>query len=710
MDKGKNIMQKGKDNRVSMILWGLYCLFLLLSLVLIIKICVLQFGWEPDQTLVRYFQPKRYRQVEKPERGAIMDCNGKLLAISIPMYNINMDCTVRKEEFALAKTARRRDSLENDWKAKAKALSRELPKVLAKDGKDADYYYNLIISNRESNLKGRKNVQITKNIDHETYLKLLELPLFNEGRFKSGLIKTEIDTRKYPYGSLAGRVIGDVRINREHPEESRFLGIEGKYDYILHGTEGSQWMKRTDKGSIVDQDSTIIEVVHGQDIRTTLDIDIQDIADRALRKHIAEDDAIEGGCVVVMDVKTGGVKAMVNLQKNSKGVLGENYNMAIGRPGEPGSIFKAVTLATLLEDGHVTLDTKIPTNHGKMADLSKIRDDQYIKDYEKNKNTDRISVLDGFKISSNYVFRRLTIDNYQENPQGFIHRLYDYHLNDSYEFDLTEKGGTRSRIQDSDSKYYLASAAIGYSIMQTPLNMVTFYNAIANNGKMMKPYLIESFEAAGKPVMKFGPQILSGSIFSKATADTLTRALKMVTLEGTATRLKNAKCVVAGKTGTARTVLSPDEKPLKNDPYVSENGERKYQATFVGFFPADEPKYTAIVVVYTRPTKGSVYGGVIPAKTFREIVDNLWSLDSSWGEDLQARAKVPEMRPEYIGTRKGSSIPVPDVKGMGLKDAIYAIENNGYRCHYEGIGHVVSQIPAAGKCCGKGEIIKLVLR
>lgn len=706
----KKDIQKRKTDRVSLILWILYCIFLGLSALLIVKIFVLQFTWEPDQELVRYFQPKRYQQIEKPERGAILDCNGKLLAISTPMYNINMDCTVRKEEFAMAKTARKRDSLEKAWKNKAWKLSRELPKVLKTENKSADYYYNLIISNRESNLKGRKNVPIAQNIDHETYLRLKELPLFNEGQFKSGMIKTEIETRQYPYGKLAGRVIGDVRINKENPEESRFLGIEGQYDYILHGKEGSQWMKRTDRGLIVDQDSTIVEVVDGQDIRTTIDIDIQDIADRALRKKIADDDAIQGGCVVVMEVKTGAIRAMVNLQKNSKGELGENFNMAIGRPGEPGSIFKAVTLATLLEDGHVTLSTKIPTRHGKMEDMVKIRDDQYIVDWERKHNTDRISVLDGFKISSNYVFRRLTIDHYQDDPQSFINRLYEYRLNNSYEFDLKEKGGTSSRIQNSVSKYDLASTAIGYSVMETPLNMLTFYNAVANNGKMMKPYLIESFEVKGEPVKKFGPQILNGSIFSKATADTLTRALKMVTLEGTATRLKNAKCVVAGKTGTARTVLSPDEQPMKNDPYVSINGERKYQATFVGFFPADEPKYTAIVVVYTKPTKGNVYGGVIPAMTFREIVDNLWSFDSTWGETFSARAKVPEMRAEYIGTRKGSMIPVPDVNGMGLKDAIYAIENNGYRCQYEGVGHVVSQNPAAGECCAKGELIKLVLK
>ena len=708
MSKGQDIHKK--QDWISILLWVFYCVFLALSIAIICKMINIQFVWEPDPEYVRYFQPKHEQVITKPERGTILDRNGKLLAISTPMYNINMDCTVRKDEFAKVQDPRKRDSLENDWKRKAKLLSQELPKVLAKDGRNADYYYNLIVSHRDSNLKGRKNVLISRNVDHQTYLKLKTLPLFNEGQFKSGMIKTEIETRQYPYGELAGRVIGDVRINKDNPEESRFMGIEGQYDYILRGKDGSQWMKRTDKGLIVDQDSAIVAVQHGQDIRTTIDIDIQDIADRALRRYITDDERIEGGCVVVMDVKTGAIRAMVNLLKNSKDVLGENFNMAIGRPGEPGSIFKAATLATLLEDGHVTLETEIPTNHGRMSDLPKINDDQYIKDWERKHNTKTIKVLDGFKISSNYVFRRLVIDNYKDNPQDFTNRLYDYRLNDSYTFDLKEPGGTSSRIQQPSSKYDLASTAIGYSIMETPLNMLTFYNAIANNGKLMKPYLIESYETDGRVDKKFSPEVLNGSIVSKATADTLTRALKMVTLEGTATRLKNAKCVVAGKTGTAWTVLRPDEKPQKGKPFESINGEKKYQATFVGFFPADEPKYSAIVVVYTKLTRGSVYGGVIPAMTFKEIVDNLWSLDSSWGEEFQAKAKIPEMKPDYIATRQGSAIPVPDVKGMGLKDAIYAIENNGYKCIYEGIGHVVSQNPAAGKVCKKGETIKIVLK
>lgn len=708
MKIGKDIQKK--YDWISILLWLIYCAFLLLSVVIIGKMIKLQFGWEPDSDYVRYFQPKREEVTQRADRGSILDCNGKLLAISTPLYTIHMDCEILEKELADGKVKVGKDSItEKDWRAMAKAMCNELPAII-QDGRSAEDFYNLILTNRDSDSKkGRRSVLIAREVSHNSILKIRQLPLCRHGRYVSGIKESKEEARKYPFGELAARVIGDVRINHANPEDSRFLGIEGQYDYILRGKNGSQWLKRTDRGLIVDQDSTIVAVEHGQDIRTTIDIDVQDIADRALRNHILQDDRIQGGCVIVMDVKTGAVRAMVNLQKNSKDVLGENFNMAIGRPGEPGSIFKAVTLATLLEDGYVTLDTEIPTNHGRMEDLPKIKDDQYIKDWEKKHNTNKISVLDGFKISSNYVFRRLTIDNYQENPQEFINRLYEYRLSNSYEFDLKEKGGTSSKIQDSDNKYYLASAAIGYSIMETPLNMVTFYNGIANNGKLMKPYLIESFETNGHTDMEFGPEVLNGSIMSKATADTLTRALKMVTLEGTATKLKNAKCVVAGKTGTARTVLGPDENPSR-DPYISIDGERKYQATFVGFFPADEPKYTAIVVVYTKPTKGSVYGGTIPALTFREIVDNLWSLDSSWGEQFQARAKVPEMKPVYISTRQGSSIPVPDVKGLGIKDAIYAIENNGYKCIYEGVGHVVSQVPAAGQIRAKGETIKLVLK
>lgn len=701
-------------NRISKILLAFYWVLIAASIVVICKIAYIQFIWEPDAQTLENFIPKNEKVEIKPERGDIMDCRRRLLASSTPLYTIRMDCQIQKRELEKGTIHIGKDSLtEAIWRKLAKESCRMLPEIVG-GSRSADDYYNTIILNRESNSRpGRRNVKFITDIDHSTLLKVKELPLFRMSTRFSGMKVESRDARKYPYGELGRRLIGDVRIDPNEPDRNRFLGIEGQYNYILHGKEGIQWMKTTDKGAIRNPDSTSIKVEHGSDIICTIDIDIQDIADKALRHHISDDETIEGGCVVVMDVKTGAVKAMVNLKKNSKGELGEYLNMAVGRAGEPGSIFKTATLMTLLEDEKVTLDTEINTNGGKLEGYPKVPVDEALKNYERNTGKRRITVREGFKRSSNNVFRYLTIKHYGENEQTrkqFTDKLFEYNLHNGYEFDLQEKGGSRSALRDSWTIHDLYSTAIGYSIKETPLNMLAFYNAIANKGRMMKPYIISAFEKDGKVEKEFKPVILNGSICSKKTADTLTTALKAVAQEGTARRLRNAKCAIAGKTGTARVVLDPEDRPKRNNPYVNEEEYKKYQATFVGFFPADDPKYSAIVTVYTGLTRSNGYGGGNhPAKVFGEVVDNLWALDSDWGTEIRERAKMPDMRASYIGTRKGDG-PVPDVKGMGLKDAVYAIENNGYRCVYEGAGHVISQSPSAGTRNRKGATVHIRLR
>lgn len=715
METRKDI-QSNDRHRISKILWFLYCTFLLASIVIIGKLIYIQFIWEPDSRTLPVFLPNNYESTIKPERGTIMDCNGKLLAISTPLYTIHMDCQILKEEMSKGKVKMwgRKDSLsEGEWRKMAEQMCRQLPGIL-NEGRSATSYYDSIIVNRDSRTKkGRRNMLLAKDIDHSTLKKLETLPLFREGKYISGMMPSKVEARKYPYDGLAERVIGDIRIDPKDPKRNRFIGIEGEYDYILHGKEGSQWMKETDKGTVLDPDSTVVAVEDGLDIRTTLDIDIQDIADRSLRTMLEQDEELEGGCVVVMDVKTGAVKAMVNLMRDSKDNLGESFNMAIGRSGEPGSVFKTATLMALLDEGKTDLGVIMKTNGGKLEDFPKLNPCQETLRYEKKTGKKTITVADGLKVSSNYVFQRLVADNYEECPDKFVNKLYEYNLHDSFQFDLREEGGTSPSLPAVDPKmgrYSLVVSAIGYNVKETPLNIVTFYNAVANGGKMMKPYLIDSHEKDGKTVRKFEPEILNGAICSKQTADSLTKALKMVTLDGTATRLKNAKCTVAGKTGTARVYLhSKEDMPSKDDPYVSVDGRKKYQATFVGFFPADAPKYTAIVVMYTKLTHKSIGGGSLPAMTFKAIVDDMWALDSEWGKEISERADVPDMKASYIGTRKGTA-PVPDVIGMGIKDAIYAIENNGYRCSYEGIGHVVSQSHKPGEKYAKGETIRIVLK
>ncbi len=704
-----------EKRRASNVLTAFNIVFLIAALAIVVKIAVLQFAWEPDPEFVNLFRPKRTKVEIEPERGAIIDHNGKLLAMSTPVYDVRMDCCVMKDEYKAKKDCnendrKRLDSLERTWCKKATQLAAALPGVLKDSKMTAADYERMIMEGRR---KGARYELIAKGIGHDTLLELEKLPLFKEKRFYSGMIVEKRETRQYPYGELARRVIGYVKHNND--TTTKHIGIEGKYDYILHGKKGLEWKRITDRNVMIpDVDSAVVAVENGLNVRTTIDIDIQDIADRALRKNMARDSNIIGGCVVVLDVETGAVRGMVNLQKTRKKEFREVFNFAAGRPAEPGSVFKAVTLTTLLEDGCIELETRIPTNDGKITDIPKIAQDKYITNYQKKTGNRTISVVEGFEISSNYVFRRLTKDHYGDKPEEFINRLHEYNFGDAYQFDLTETGSARPVIPDPASSTWtisdLVSAAIGYSVRVTPLQVATFYNAIANKGKMMKPYIVESTELDGKTVKEFKPVLLNGSICSKATADTLTRALTMVTLEGTASKLKNAKCTVAGKTGTSRMHLSKEERKGSSNPYESINGEKKHQATFVGFFPADQPKYTAIVVVYTKLMRNDVYGGNIPVLTFKEIADNLWAYDEEWGKEFKSRGSVPQMRADYISTSKSADTPVPDVTGLGLRDAFYAIENNGYKCRHSGTGHVVSQIPEAGSKLAKGQTIEIKLK
>ncbi len=702
-------MDEKDKRRPSRILMYFYVLFLLASVTIAGRILYIQYIWKPDHKFAHHFRPEKKRAVIEPRRGSVIDRNGKLLAISTPMYNIYMDCYVQKEANSMngAKGA----AAEKEWVRKAGLLSKGLAETLQEHGRDSAYYMNRIMTGRVRKMQHRSIVMKT---DHGTLLKLKELPLFNEPSYRGGLIVEEEEKRLYPYGSLARRVIGYVKNNKD--TTSRHIGIEGRYDYVLHGKAGVEWQRRTDMRRLIqDIDSTFIAAEDGLDVRTTIDIDMQDIADRALRENMSKENNINGGCAVIMDVKTGAIRAMVNLQRDSSGRFSEVFNMAAGWPSEPGSVFKAVTLATLLEDGKVELDTELKTNHGAMSDMPDIPRDEYITNYERRTGRSTIPVIEGFKISSNYVFRRLVKDNYGSRPDEFTSRLHSYGLDANFDFELAERGSGKPRIPDPHEKGWtmsdLVSSAIGYSVRVTPLQVVTFYNAIANKGRMMKPYIVESTEKNGATVQEFGPVILN-SICSKATADTLTRALRMVTLEGTAKRLRNAKCTVAGKTGTARMHLLPGERKGSRDPYSDNMGRKKHQATFVGFFPADNPKYTAIVVTYTglMPPGVNVYGGQAPAMAFKDIVDGIWAYEPQWSSEIKANGKIPEMAGGYISTSLTEGSPVPDLSGMGLKDAIYAVENNGYRCSHTGTGHVVSQSPRPGTAAKKGETVRIVLK
>ena len=626
-----------ENRRPSRVLMYFYLLFLFISIVITIKIYRIQNSWEPNPKFIDEFLPSKHLEQIQPREGSILDHNGKILAISTPLYDIYMDCYVQKEHYD--KDIKKGETKNQEWLQKADRLAGGLADIIPDPKKDSTYYSRLI---RNSRNNGKRYVSIVKNIDHRTLEQIKKLPLFNEPQHKGGLIVKPIENRVHPYEGLAKRIIGYV--NRNNP--NGFIGIEGTYYREIKGTAGSKWAKRTDNFEwISDIDSTSVEAKDGMDVRTTLDINIQDIADRALRQHVDTARHINSACVVIMDVKTGGVRAMVNLRRDSLGRMNESFNMAIGRASEPGSIFKTVMLTTLLEDGYTTLEEKMLIDIDKMhyPGFKSAERDRYALNYKTKHKTDYIPVIDGLMISSNYVFRRQVTDHYADKPEELVTRLHSYNLGASFDFEIKEAGGSRPSIPDpsgSWSKSTIPAMAIGYSVMVTPIQILTFYNAIANGGKMMKPYIVESFEKNGEVKEKRNP-ILQGVVCSEATADTLVRALKKVTgcKDGTAyASMKGVKCDVAGKTGTAWIGLEKSEKVGAKGSYEAADGSRKYQASFAGFFPADDPKYSMIVVAYTDLMKGkSEGGGNKPAKIFRQIVNEIWAYDPYWQTEITAK-------------------------------------------------------------------------
>ncbi len=691
---------KKKRDRIGVILYCFYAIVLVAGFFIIGKMVCIQLFWKPDKDVARFFLPPSTKSVIEPDRGAIIGSDGKLLAMSTPMYQLYMDCTVLKSVFRGKSNP---DSLERDWLSKAKAFSDGLAKEV---GGSAGDYYRMIVTGRKD---GNRYMRLTADLDRGALLRLQKLPLMREGRYKSGIIVNKRDSRQYPYGTLARRTIGYVKDNR-NSNGNNHIGLEGKYDYALHGKEGEIWLRPTDnRERIQNYDSTYVKPEDGLNVRTTLNITLQDIVDKAMRKQMAANPKINEGCAVIMDVKTGAIRSMVNLTKDPKdSSLNEVYNMAIGFAAEPGSVFKATTLMTVIEDGFVkSLDDVIPMNNGVIPGYPQ---DTHIR------GNGEISVLRGFEISSNYVFRYLAVKNYNDNPKRFLDKLYMYKLGQAFDFDL--KGLSEPYIPSPDSKQWsatdLGSTAIGYSVKETPLHILTFYNAIANKGRMMKPYLVESIEKNGAVKTKKGPSVLNASICSKATADTMLRAMRAVTSEGTAKRLKGAKLTVAGKTGTSRQVLSKEEidKYGMSSPYVTKDGSYHNLATFVGFFPAENPKYSAIVCMKSDLIRGSLYGGVGPAAVMREVVDAIYVLDPEWGNAISSSAKVPQMKLDReIHEQADTKNPVvPDVTGLGLKDAMFIIENSGLRCRYTGTGHVTSQTPSPGAKATEGSAITLTLK
>ena len=651
-----------------------YVLFVGLALLAIAQIINLQFIHKPG----RSYTTKTTREDVLPcTRGSILADDGRYLAFSIPEYRMGMDC-VQPDSAVFAQGI---DSL-------AICLAN-----FYKDKKAAQYKKEIVDRRKEGLGGGRRYMFLNRRL--LTYQEMKEVssfPILREGRARGGRDEVKVDHRTYPYGRLGFRTLGYIKDQSEIPT----IGIEGSCDSILRGTDGSQPMRLTEgRNWIVDADRPTVEPVDGIDVQLTLDIDLQDIAQNALRNGLARTTELHAGTVVLMDVATGEVKAMANLEKDGKGGFDETYNYAIGRKGEPGSVFKCATLTTLLEDGKVTLNTEIPAivtwNYGGGKPFV----DHYLDRYS------TISVKRGFEISSNNVFRILAARNYDKNPKEFIDKLTNQRrITHDFPFELG--GMAKANLKDPDVKTGRAAwnpkdlpqIAMGYTVEITPLHTLNFYNAIANEGVMMRPHLVRNYQKDGAILQEFKPEKL-GTVCSKETAHEVWKAMRGVVESegGTGYRVfKGCPVAVAGKTGTARIVFPGSGR------YEDRAGHKMHQATFVGFFPAEAPKYSMIVVVYSEPTYANFYGATWCGPVFREVVENVYAASVDWQEPLPRNGAMPaqDNYKELQAREDLRQALVPDVRGMGLREAMSLLENDGWTVSFEGHGIVETQVPAPG--------------
>ena len=663
----------------------LYTLFFLAGMCIVAQIVRLQF-FTPLKDLSKAIAYS-YEEVEA-NRGNILARDGRFLATSVPYYHIRIDCLADTVAFELH----------------VKELSASLAGFF-KD-KSARAYENEL---RDAKKKGNRYKSLgNRDVSLSELEEIKKFPLFRLGPNRGGIIAEQKNKRNYPYGRLAFRTIGFINTDRLG------VGIEYSCDFDLKGHPGKQITQRLPGGERMPLSNTpLIRPEDGFDIQTTLDIDIQEATETALRAQLAKSTVFEGATAVVMEVKTGAIRAIANMKKREDGSYDESYNYAIGEATEPGSTFKLATLIALLEGDYLTLNTMVDAGRGRWNYSGKTFSDVTQVGYG------NITVLQAFGKSSNVAFAQLAVKHFANKEKEYVDRLYNMKLRENLDVEILGAGQSMVRYPTDKlwSKLSLPMMSIGYEVLLTPMHTLTFYNAIANGGKMMKPYFIESHKRYGQIAKEFSPQTISGAICSKSTVDTVLKALRYVVREGTAKAINDTRYEISGKTGTAQIAF--------DGRYVDKEGYRKHQASFAGFFPSENPRYTMVVVLYTRKTKDNFYGGAWAAPVFKEIADKIYTIENDWTAPMVTDKASDSFLPpllagnEYFtndllailaGNRpQPSTLPdaqwitnmqdestVPNVKGMGLRDAMYLLERRGLKVNVTGLGAVVAQNPPPG--------------
>ena len=693
-------MKTSKDIRFRVYITFLaMCLF---GMMIMYKGLVIQFK-EGNELRAQADSMHTKIEVIQPERGNIFSEDGSLLSSSIPEFDLHVDFTaIKKDTF-------------NKY---IESLSVNIAAIL-KDKNAVDY--KEILSNEFKNKN--KYFLLKKKASYAQYLELKKVEPFKKGMNKGGFISEAKTKRINPFGLLANRIVGLWRKNAQN------VGIEREFNNDLSGMQGQRVVRKIAGGTWMPIDGSEIDPENGRDVITTLDVNIQDVAENALKNQLEKEEATFGTCIV-MEVKTGKIKAMANLGRQNDGSYYEDFNYALKRI-EPGSTFKLVSLISLMRDKLIKTSDMVNCQGGKTQ----------IGPYTISDSHAGLGVLtikDAFAKSSNVAFAKLIHQNYKDKIGSYWSNLHALGLDQKTGLGMS--GETKpSYIKDSVTKgrFSLAFMGMGYQVMITPLHTCMVYNAIANHGKLMKPYLVNSVQEYGKDVVKYEPVVMNAEVLDSVSIESLKETMNEVVETGTGVALKNKYYTICGKTGTAQVA----DKGLKYS-------DRVYHGSFVGFFPKEDPQYTICVVLRTKKGSNNYYGGQIALPVFKEVANRLFAINMHNVNSIAQQQKVNEVlavksikgseydvlaqklkilkkavnTPNWIQHIQTDSMgnftysnfvnyknAVPDVNGMGLKDAIYLLEKIGLKVVTVGKGKVVTQSILPGSKFNKGQKITIQL-
>jgi cell division protein FtsI (penicillin-binding protein 3) len=641
-------------------------------------------------------------------RGNIYADDGSLLATSLPFYQVVLDPGLPEKSLFYNKV----DSL-------AMLLSRYY-----KDYTPNQYRQKMVSARKDGK---RYLILNRKQIDYQAKKEMEKWPMFREGRLKGGVIFEKVEKRFRPFSHLGGRTVGSVDADRRGT-----VGLEYSFNKQLAGQNGEALFQRMAGGGWKPiYDGTEIQPIDGFDIQTTINVNLQDVTETALLKHLEKHRA-DYGVAILMEVKTGEIKAISNLSRNEDGEYYERYNYGIGSQGarEPGSTFKLASMIALLEETDLELSDSVDTGNGVMKFYNETMRDHKPGGYGV------LTIQEVFEKSSNIGVAKLITEHFGNDPMGFINHLRKLGLDKPLGFQLSGEG--MPYIKDpTDSTWSgisLPWISHGYELQMTPLQTLTLYNAVANEGKMIQPIIVKSVLKDNKKVEKFEARVINKEICSEATLEKLKIMLEGVVERGTAVNIRNDRYKIAGKTGTA--------KKVKNGRYTT-----NYYTSFAGYFPAEKPQYSCIVVI-DEPKGYQIYGSDVSAPVFQEIVDKIYALDIQLHREmedtrLEHAAVFPMIRSgkredlQYLANELGISNHaynedawvktqiisqavywkgndqavdrVPDVQGMTLRDALYVLENAGLRVAASGRGRVNKQSINPGVKFSHGATIKIEL-